>query len=363
MTGISRRTIVIAEAGVNHNGSRDLALELVQAASDAGADYVKFQMFRAENIVTRSLSRAEYQKKSTKSTDSQYSMLKDLELTDQDFSVISQNCRMRGIKFMSTASDEYSARFLAKEIGVSFLKIGSGELNNTPFLLKVSQLRLPVILSTGMGNLGDIQTALSVLAFGYLHPEKEPAGEGDFVAMLADEEAQSALEKNVVLLQCTSEYPAPPTTANLRAIETLRSAFGLKVGFSDHTRGVHVAVAAVAMGAEIVEKHLTISRGLSGPDHSASLEPDEFRTLVRNIRETEAALGTGRKIPSSTELANRELVSRRLVAARPIAAGSPFTWADFAFKRAERGLAPSNVWSLLGKPALRDYASDDPIDR
>ena len=363
MTGSSQNALVIAEAGVNHDGSRAVAIELVDAAAEAGADFVKYQTFRAGKLATRGVARAGYQQASTQSTDSQLSMLEALELSYEDFRAIADACRARGIGFLSTPFDEESADFLVRDLNQPIIKIGSGDLTNAPLLLCIARFGRPVILSTGMGTLGDIEAALSVLAYGYLRPQREPTGQYDFAEAFLASEGQSILARNVTLLQCTTAYPAPPESANLRAMDTLHRAFGVPVGFSDHTKGLHIPVAAVALGARVVEKHLTLSRERPGPDHHASLEPQEFAAMVTAIRETEAALGSGLKIPGAAELANREAARRRLVAARPIAAGATLTMDDLAVKRAERGLSPFQAWSLIGRPAARDYASDDPIEQ
>lgn len=363
MSVFSDKTCVIAEVGVNHDGQRAVALELVQAAAEAGADFVKFQTFRTDDLATENVARADYQRAATKSADSQYAMLTALELGAEDFHAIAEACKRHGVRFLSTPFDVASATFLAAELDQPIIKVGSGDLTNALLLLAVARLGRPVILSTGMGTLRDIEDALSVLAYGYTQPARVPADAADFAAAFLSADGQAALAEKVTLLQCTTEYPAPARSANLRAMETLRRAFGLPVGFSDHTEGTHIAVAAVGLGAAVVEKHLTLDRNRPGPDHRASVEPREFAEMVRAIRDTEEALGNGLKLPTAEELKNRAVARRRLVAAGPIQEGAPLRLEDLAVKRAEKGLSPFAAWSLVGKAAARTYATNDPIEQ
>ncbi|MBZ0217387.1 MAG: N-acetylneuraminate synthase family protein, partial [Fimbriimonadaceae bacterium] len=254
-------TLVIAEAGVNHNGKLDNAIALVEAAARAGADVVKFQTFRAAQLVTSSVGRAQYQEAATNSRQSQLSMLEELELSEVDFQTLAEECAKRNITFMSTPFDEASADFLVRKLDQKTLKVGSGDLTNGPLLLHLARLQRPIILSTGMANLSDVEAALSVLAHGY-STDKQPASLTDCQTAYNSSAGQQALAKNVTLLQCTTEYPAAPETANLRAMNTLSTAFGLPVGFSDHTKGIHISVAAVALGACVIEKHMTLDRTL-----------------------------------------------------------------------------------------------------
>lgn len=354
------QVFVIAEAGVNHNGSVDMALALVEAAAKSGANAVKFQTFRADEVASRTAAKAGYQAKATGNLESQLDMLRRLELSREAHRILSDRCRERGLAFLSTPFDLDSARFLAEELDVSRIKIPSGEITNGPLLLGIARLGRPVILSTGMSTLDEVEQALGVIAFGYLGASTRPS-EASFKAALASPEGRAALNAKVSLLHCTTEYPAPFDQVNLRAMDTLASAFGLPVGLSDHTMGTAVAVAAAARGAAIIEKHFTLDRGLPGPDHMASLEPDELEALVSAIRQVESALGSPQKQPAPVELPNLPIARRSLVAAAPVRQGEPWTEANLACKRPGTGLSPMRFWDLLGRPAGRDYGTDDPV--
>jgi len=357
---MAERTFVIAEAGVNHNGSVERALQLVDVAADAGADAVKFQTFRADALATASAARADYQVANTGEAGSQFAMLRALELSQADHLRLVERCRARGIKFMSTAFDAESLAFLVT-LDPPAVKIPSGDITAAPLLLQAARTGKPLIVSTGMCDLGDVENALGVLAFG-LTGEGAPSGRGDFAAALRSDAGRQALAARVTLLHCVTQYPAPPASVNLRAIDTLRAAFGLQVGYSDHTLGIEVAIAAVARGATVIEKHFTLDRTLLGPDHAASLEPGELREMVRAIRSVESALGCGRKLPTGDELANREVARRSLVAARPIVRGERLNAEMLASKRPGSGVSPLLLWDLVGRVATRDYAVDEVID-
>ncbi len=352
---------VIAEAGVNHNGSLDAALELVHVAASCGANVVKFQSFRADRLVTRAAPKAAYQTAATGSQ-SQFDMLKALELSDEDHIALSQACGAAGIEFMSTPFDIHSLDFLCNTINVRSIKLGSGDLTNGPLLLAAAQSGRPVILSTGMGTLGDVEAALGVLAFGLSRPNACPTGRADFTAALGHPTAWELLTHNVTLLHCTTEYPAPLNSVNLQAMVTLREAFGLQVGFSDHTLGTHIPLAAVAMGATVIEKHFTLDRSLPGPDHKASLTPNELAEMIAKIRDVEAALGTGRKVPAAAELPNRDIARRSLVAARDIRAGEKFSHDNLDVKRPGTGISPLLYWDQLGHVATRNYLAHEIIE-
>ena len=352
---------VIAEAGVNHNGSFDLALQLVDAAADAGADAVKFQTFRADRLVSGSAPKAEYQKTTTGASESQFEMLKRLELDQETHRQLQIHCGKRGIQFLSTPFDPESVDLLAITLDLPLLKLSSGEITNAPLLLKAARSGKPLILSTGMATLGDVETALGVLAFGYMNHKGLP-GEAAFRAAYADQQGQSVLREKVALLHCTTEYPAPFADVNLRAMGTLSAAFGLRVGFSDHTQGIAVPIAAAALGAVIVEKHFTLDRTLPGPDHKASLEPDELKQMVTAIRQVEAALGSYRKLPAPSEIGNAQVARRSIVAARAIKAGEPFCEENLCIKRPGSGISPLRYWEILGRPAGRDYALDELVE-
>lgn len=354
-----RNTYIIAEAGVNHNGSLEMAKKLVEVAADAGADAVKFQTFKADRLVSRSAPKAEYQTRTTDSDESQHEMIRKLELDENAHFTLMEHCKACNIQFLSTPFDLESVEFLARQPDLPCIKISSGDITNAPLLLKTACTGKPVILSTGMSTMGEIEEALGVLAFGYLcHSNPSLAA---FHAAYCSDGGQALLKERVTLLHCTTEYPAPFVDVNLKAMDTMRAAFGLPVGFSDHTEVIAVSIAAVARGAAMVEKHFTLDRGLPGPDHKASLEPADLKQLVYSIREVEQALGTNLKSPSPSELKNIAVARKSLVAATLIAAGEPLTVHNLTAKRPGTGISPMMYWDLLGKPANRDYASDEVI--
>lgn len=328
---------IIAEAGVNHNGSLNTALQLVDAAAEAGADFVKFQTFKAENLVTREASKAEYQKKNTDGgDDSQLFMLKKLELSEDDHNAIIERCKERNIKFLSTAFDLESIDFL-HSLGLDIWKIPSGEITNYPFLRKIAGFNEEVIMSTGMCDADDVRAALNALA-----------------------EHGQDLNK-VTLLHCTTQYPTPMEDVNLRAMITLRK-FAEHVGYSDHTPGIEIPVAAVALGASVIEKHFTLSREMAGPDHKASLEPSELKDMVRAIRNVEKALGDGVKQVAESEKANRSVARKSIVASRKIRKGETFNEDNIAAKRPGNGISPMLWNEICGKTAIRDFEKDEQIE-
>lgn len=352
---------LIAEAGVNHNGSLDVALRLVDAAAEAGADAVKFQTFTADNLVRKSAPKAEYQVQTTGVSESQYEMLRRLELPRASHEALLERCTARNIDFLSTPFDEAGLDFLTDELGLKTIKLGSGEVTNGPLLLHAARKGVDVILSTGMSALGEVETALSCLAFGYIGNDEPPSLEA-FLAAYASPEGQDAMRRKVTLLHCTTEYPAPFADVNLRSILTMKDAFGLRVGYSDHTEGIAVSIAAAALGASVIEKHFTLDRTLPGPDHRASLEPDELAELVRSVRQVEAALGSGVKTPSPSERENRMIVRKSLVAKRPIRKGERFTAENVTCKRPGGGVSPIAFWSVLERTADRNYDEDEVLD-
>lgn len=355
------RSLIIAEAGVNHNGSVDMAIALIDAAADSDADIVKFQSFRADALVSRYAAKAEYQINSTGSNESQLEMIRRLELSEQVHLQLLDHSRKRGIGFLSTPFDPDSARFLVNDLGLTTLKIPSGEITNGPLLLSVSRLGCPMIMSTGMSTLGEIETALGVIAFGYLGENAKPSLE-NFRDAYASDKGQELLKRNLTLLHCTTEYPAPFAEVNLEAIDTLRRAFGLPVGLSDHTEGIAIAIAAAARKASVIEKHFTLDRKLPGPDHRASLEPAELALMVKSIRQVEAAIGEGCKRPSPSELKNMAVARRSLVAATKIQAGETFSERNMAVKRPGQGISPMDYWNRLGRKAPRDFSEDEPLE-
>lgn len=351
---------VIAEAGVNHNGSLERALQLVDVAAGSGADAVKFQTFRAEHLVTANAAKAAYQVANTGRDDGQLAMLSALELKHADHAALVARCRERGIRFMSTAFDAQSLAFLGT-LDMPAVKIPSGDITAAPLLLQAARLGRPLIVSTGMSTLADIEAALGVIAFG-LTKGSEPRGRDEFAAAFAGAAGQSALRDKVTLLHCVTQYPAPPEAVNLRAMDTMAAAFGLPVGYSDHTLGIEVSLAAVARGACVIEKHFTLDRNLPGPDHAASLEPGELTQLVKGIRCIEQALGSPRKMPAAAELPNRAVARRSIVAARAIRAGELLSADMLAIKRPGTGVSPLEWWDVIGRPARRDYAADEVIE-
>lgn len=350
--------IIIAEAGVNHNGSLERALELVEVARTSGADIVKFQTFRADRLASGNAPKAQYQETVTGTGESQQAMLKRLELDEAAHKTLLNRCHDRGIEFLSSPFDLESVDLLVHSLGLQRLKLSSGELTNAPLLLKIARFGVPVILSTGMATLGDIEAALGVLAFGYSYPATASPSEQSFQAAYASSAGRLSLEQKVVLLHCTTEYPAPYAEVHLRCLETMRQAFGLPVGFSDHTPGIAVSVAAAALGAVMIEKHFTLDKGLPGPDHQASLDPNELRQLVASVRVVEQALGQPEKHPQASELGNMQVARKSLVAAGPIAAGELFTPLNLTTKRPGNGISPMRYWDYLGKQAVQPYDKD-----
>lgn len=351
---------IIAEAGVNHNGSVSLAKKLVDVAQKAGADAVKFQSFSADNLATAETPQAAYQKKNRAYGSSQLEMLRRLELDENAHRQLYSYCHKRGLEFLSTPFDTENLERLIK-IGIRKLKISSGEITNGPLLFSAAQTGLPIILSTGMSDLDEIQAALGVLAFGYVARSSRRISMKAFTRAFRSRAGQAALRSNVTLLHCTSEYPAPMSDVNLLAMDTLSDHFGVRVGLSDHTQGISASIAAAARGAAVIEKHFTLDRSLPGPDHKASLEPDELAELVRAVRDVEKALGDGRKRAAPSEIKNIPFARRSLVAAVPIKKGDLFSRCNLAAKRAGKGLSPMRYWDLLGRVSTRNYSKDQKV--
>ena len=357
---MSDHVFIIAEAGVNHNGSLDMALRLIDAAVAAGVDAVKFQTFKADALVSRSASKAEYQKATTgDAEEGQYALLKKLELDEAAHHRLLEHCRAADIEFLSTPFDIDSARFLTADLGLARLKVSSGDLTNAPFLHALAGFGRPLILSSGMALLGDIEQALSVIAHA-LVGQGAPSPDA-FRAAYCSVEGQAALAENVSLLHCTTEYPTAPETVNLRVMDTLAQSFNLVTGFSDHSAGISIPLAAVARGARIIEKHFTLDRDLPGPDHRASLEPAELKTMVDGIRDIEQALGGSTKLIGQAEAGNRQVACKSIVALRAIRAGETLGPDNMTVKRPLGGLPPIAWWDVVGRTATRDYAADEPI--
>lgn len=326
---------IIAEAGVNHNGQLDLALKLCDAAKEAGVDAVKFQTWKTENIVTASAQQAAYQTENTGKQESQFDMLKRLELSYEHFAYIQQYCKKIGIDFLSTPDEEESLAFLMNDLQLPWVKIGSGEVTNIPYLRTIASCHKPVILSTGMSTLAQVATAYDTLL--------------------------QAGAPQVSLLHCTTNYPCLYDEVNLRAMQTMKEAFKCRVGYSDHTMGTEIPVAAVAMGAEIIEKHFTLDRTMDGPDHKASLEPDELKLMVQQIRHIETALGDGIKRPNHSEAENAKVVQKSILAKRPIKKGETLTPEMLTVKRAGAGISATHWDVVVGAYAIKDYDIDEPI--
>ncbi len=329
--------LIIAEAGVNHNGDLDTARQLVAAAAAAGADIVKFQTFSARKLVTSGAAKAAYQIATTGNQEGQLDMIRKLELSRQDHEVLIDECRRHGIRFFSTAFDTDSFDMLM-DMGLDQVKIPSGELTNLPLLRHMTRHGLPVMLSTGMATLGEVEAAVDVI------------------------ERNGTPRQRITVLHCTTEYPAPMEDVNLHAMLSMKAAFGVEVGYSDHTPGIEIPVAAVALGATIIEKHFTLDRNLPGPDHKASLEPDQFKAMVDAIRNVEVALGDGIKRPSASELKNKPIARKSLVAARHIRAGERFSAENLAAKRPGTGISPMQWDDVIGRVAVRDFDTDELIE-
>lgn len=354
-------TYIIAEAGVNHNGSFPLALSLVDAAVQSGADAVKFQTFKADNLVTKYAKQAEYQVKNIGEETSQYEMLKKLELSYEEFTALKEYCEEKKIEFLSTPFDLESVDFLVERLRMKTVKIPSGELTNSPFVHYIGTKRKPIILSTGMATMDDIHEALSFISYGLAFPNKKVDIES-VRSFYQTSESRECLKKYVTVLHCTTEYPTPFSDINLRAINQLKDELHINIGLSDHSEGIYIPIAAVSRGASIIEKHFTISRLLPGPDHRASLEPNELTEMVKAIRDVELSLGDGVKKPTSNELQNKLAAHKSLVAAKNIALGERFTEENLIVKRPGSGMAPSHYWSLIGTAASKNYQEDELID-
>jgi N,N'-diacetyllegionaminate synthase len=328
---------IIAEAGVNHNGSLEMALQLVDVAADAGADAVKFQTFTADALVSKTAQKADYQKQTTSADESQYAMLKRLELSKEDHLAIIKRCQARQIQFLSTPFDSSSIALL-HTLGMTTYKVPSGELTNLPYLRQVGAVAQQVILSTGMANLAEVEDALQVLL------------------------AAGLTRDQVIILHATTEYPCPLDEVNLTAMLTLKHAFSVVVGYSDHTKGIEIPVAAVAMGAKVIEKHFTLDNRLAGPDHKASLEPNELVAMVRAIRHVELALGNGIKQPTASEQKNMAVARKSLVASTLIKKGELLTPDNVTVKRPGTGISPMRWDDVIGRAARKEFMADEQIE-
>ncbi|MCX8762100.1 N-acetylneuraminate synthase [Vibrio parahaemolyticus] len=354
-------TLIIAEAGVNHNGQEELAFALVDAAHEAGADIVKFQTFKAKNLVTEEAKQAEYQVTNTKKQESQLAMLSRLELSYEIHHDLVKYCNSLGIEFLSTAFDLESLDFLVDDLGLTRLKLPSGELTNAPLVLAHARTGCDLIVSTGMATLSEIEAALGVIAFGYTAAQDEKPSMLGFQEAYASEAGQKALKEKVTILHCTTEYPAPMAEINLRSMDTLGRAFDLAAGYSDHSEGITIPIAAVARGAVLIEKHFTLDKNMEGPDHKASLEPQELGAMVKAIRQIEVALGSSVKTPTESEVKNKAVARKSLVAATDIKKGEELTEFNLTIKRPGSGLSPYRYWELIGSKATKGYKAGELI--
>lgn len=331
------KVLIIAEAGVNHNGDIDMAKKLIDVAAEAGADLVKFQTFNADRLVTESASKADYQKLAGGANESQHAMLRNLELTEAMHHELIAHCALNGIGFFSTGFDIESIDMLVS-FGQELFKIPSGEITNLPYLRHIGKLGKEVILSTGMSSMDEIESAIKAL------------------------EESGTPRARITVLHCTSAYPAPMSDINLHAMQSIRTKFGVNVGYSDHTLGIEISLAAVALGATVIEKHFTLDRTLPGPDHKASLEPRELKSMIEGIRNIEVALGDGVKRVMPSEVNNLEVIRKSIVASREIKKDEPFSTNNLATKRAGKGISPMQWEDVLGKTAIRDFQENELIE-
>ncbi|WP_335920958.1 N-acetylneuraminate synthase [Shewanella algae] len=354
-------TLIIAEAGVNHNGDEALAFKLVDAAHQAGADIVKFQTFKAKNLVTEQAKQADYQVANTQKQESQLAMLSRLELSYAAHHQLVKHCESLGIEFLSTAFDSESLDFLVNDLGLTRLKLPSGELTNAPLVLEHARTGCDLIVSTGMATLAEIEMGLGVIAFGYTAADQVAPSVLAFQQAYASDAGQKALKEKVTILHCTTEYPAPMEEINLRAMDSLGRAFDLAAGYSDHSEGITIPIAAVARGAVLIEKHFTLDKNMEGPDHKASLEPDELAAMVKAIRQIEVALGSSVKTPTVSEVKNKVVARKSLVAASDIKEGESLTEFNLTIKRPGLGLSPYRYWDFIGCKATKAYKAGELI--
>ncbi|APQ17353.1 N-acetylneuraminate synthase [Maribacter hydrothermalis] len=334
---MKNKVLIIAEAGVNHNGDISLAKKLIDAASDAGVDYVKFQTFNSKKLVSKSAQKADYQKENTNDKGkSQLKMLQKLELSKEDHLVLIQHCKERSIKFLSTAFDLDSIDFL-NELKIDLWKVPSGEITNLPYLRKLGGLGKPVIISTGMAEMSEIEDAINVIV------------------------SSGTKKEEITVLHCNTEYPTPMHDVNLTAMNTIKEVFNVPIGYSDHTLGVEVPTAAVALGATVIEKHFTLDKTMDGPDHKASLEPNELKAMVTAIRNIEKALGNGVKAPSPSEAKNKSIARKSIVANKNISKGELFNESNITVKRPGTGISPMKWDDIIGTAATKNYKADELI--
>lgn len=357
MHELSKQVYIIAEAGVNHNGDRDMAFQLIDAAVEAGADAVKFQTFNAARLASPLVKKATYQAVNTNSQESQLAMLKALELPLAWHQELQHYAHKNNISFLSTAFDEESLKFL-HSLDLPLFKVPSGELTNAPLIWKFARTNKPLIISTGMATLSEIEQALAIVVHA-LNASHEPKNMDEVWHYWADNRSRQSLKDQVTLLHCTSQYPTPWEHVNLRAMDTLANAFQLPIGYSDHTEGIVIPIAAVARGARVIEKHFTLDRNLPGPDHKASLEPAELKQMIQSIRALELAIGSPLKTPQTCEWDTRQVARQYLIAAKPIKMGQEIEPDHLSTSRTGEGLSPALFWDLIGESAQRDYQEGD----
>lgn len=361
MKSVSRDSVyIIAEAGVNHNGQRELAFELINQAARAGADAVKFQTFNASKLASVTAPKALYQKTTTDAEESQQAMLRKLELPRDWHADLQAHAKDKGIEFISTAFDNDSLDFLGT-LDIPFFKVPSGELVNGPLLWQFARTGKPLIVSTGMATLSEVEQGLAIITHALVN-DQEPADMDDVWRCWSDGQARARLQGHVTLLHCTSQYPTPLAEVNLRAMDTLQQAFGLEVGYSDHTQGVLIPVAAVARGARVIEKHFTLDRSMPGPDHKASLEPAELADMIAQIRGLEQALGLPAKLPQPSEWDTRKAARQQVMVVRDISAGECFSRDDLSTARCGGGLPATALWGLVGAVATRSYRAGEAVE-
>lgn len=351
----------IAEIGVNHNGSLEIAFELIDKLASIHADYAKFQIFKTENFVTHSAPQANYQTKNTKLEQSQYDLLKGLELTYDEHSQVYEYCKTKGIKYLASAFDNESLSFLA-DIGITKVKIASGEITNGPFLLQHAKNFDEIILSTGMADKKNIQQALSILAFGMIYPKKTPTLE-TINSFAKSHEAAVILEKKVTILHCTSDYPPLDEDLNLSCIPELKKYFGLSVGYSDHTSKILTSQLAILFGANVIEKHVTLDKSMLGPDHAASSTINDFAELIKSSKFINASYGDGEKVCTTNEILNKVVVRKSLCASKKINAGDLLTNENITAMRPGSGISPMHYWEYIGSRATKDYEEGDLIEQ
>lgn len=350
---------IIAEAGVNHNGSINTAYELIDAAHNAGADIVKFQTYRTENLVTRETKQAKYQVENTKKMESQYDMLKRLELSYVEFEKLKDYCDKKGIEFMSTGFDHESIDFLLNNLKQRAFKISSGDLTNAPLLFYIASKRVNIILSTGMATTDEIHKALSYIAYG-LSGQKDMSA-NKVKEFYSGKKAKNLLSQYVTVLHCTTEYPTPVSEVNLNTLDYLKKELQLPIGFSDHTEGILFPLVAAGKGVTVIEKHFTLDKSMPGPDHKASLNPPELKEMITKLKLVEKGLGSKEKVVSSSELENRKVARKSIVASEEIKNGEQFSVDNLDVKRAGSGISPFLFWDYIGEKADRNYQKDELI--